>query len=288
MQARLTAAPKGFFSAFEIPIVRGRDFNGGEYAHSTVDASRPLSADAVIIGNDLARRLWGDANPLGKRLSMALTNVPNTSPMVVVGVVDAALAGRSDINEQIQVYVPYVPMNTGVIARTAGPAMPMLNAMRRVVAAEAPQMPIFSVQTMEQREAQLRRTILRASGAVAGGGLLALLLSAIGLYAVVSFVVGQRTREIGIRTALGAPRGRVIRMFFGKGLALGAIGLAIGLPLSLIATRLISSTLSWPLVATPLLGIAIGAIVLIVAAVAVWVPARRASTIDPIVALRSD
>ena len=289
MEALLTAAPEGYFDAFGIPIIRGRDFDAAEYARSSeADPSRAPSFDRVIIGSDLARRLWGNADPIGRRLAMALSASSDAAPLVVVGVVDAANAGPSDIDEQIRVYVPYAALNTGVIARTAGPALPMLNAMRRVVADEATRMPIVRAQTMEQREAESRRDMLRASGAVAVGGLLALLLSAIGLYAVVSFAVGQRTREIGIRTALGAQRGQVIRLFFANGLALSATGLVVGLPLSMIVTRLIDTTLNWPVTSPPLLGVGIGAVVLGVASVAVWIPARRASTIDPVVALRTE
>jgi predicted permease len=288
MQAQLTAAPRGYFNAFEVPIVRGRDFDAGEYAHPSDDTPRAPSFDVVIIGSDLARRLWGDANPLGRRLALPVSDRADSSAMVVVGVVDVAAAGPSDVNGKVRVYVPYSTMNTGVIARTTGPALPVINAMRKVVAAEAPQMPISRAQTMEQREAEARRNVLRTSGAVAGGGVLALLLSAIGLYAVVSFAVGQRTREIGIRTALGAQRGQVIRMFFTKGLALSAFGLILGLPLSMLVTRLMVTTLKWPLVSSPMLGVGIGAVVLVVASVAVWIPARRASTIDPVVALRTE
>jgi predicted permease len=286
MEAQLLVAPRGYFDAFDIPIVRGRDFEAGEHAHAPEDDS-PTSIDVVIVGSDLARRLWGDANPLGRRLTMAPSN-PAASAMVVVGVVDETAAGPSEVNDQVRVYVPYATMNTGVVARTAGPALPMLDAMRRTVAAEAPQMPILRAQTVEQREAETRRAVLRTSSAVAGGGLLALLLSAIGLYAVVSLAVGQRTREIGIRSALGAPRGRVVRMFFVQGLALSAFGLVLGLPLSVIATRLVADRLNWPLATSPLVGVAIGAVVLVVASVAVWIPARRASTIDPILALRTE
>jgi ABC-type antimicrobial peptide transport system permease subunit len=102
----------------------------------------------------------------------------------------------------------------------------------------------------------------------------------------VSFAVGQRTREIGIRTALGAQRRQVVRMFFLKGLGLSAVGLLLGLPLSLLATRLIHAKLNVPLSSSPLLGVAVGALVFVVASVAVWIPAHRASTIDPVLALR--
>jgi predicted permease len=288
IQSQLTAAPSGYFSAFDIPIVRGRDFEVGEYAHSSVDDGLTASYDAVIIGSDLARRLWGNANVLGRRLTMPVSGGSGSTRMVIVGVVDDAAAGPSEVNGRVRVYVPYATMNTGVIARTAGPALPMLNAIRRIVAAEAPRLPIYKAHTVEQREAESRRNLLRTSGAVAGAGLLALLLSAIALYAVVSFAIGQRTREIGIRTALGAQRGHVIRMFFANGLALSALGLGLGLPLSMIVTRLVATTLNWPLATSPLVGVAIGVVVLTVASLAAWIPARRASTIDPIVALRTD
>lgn len=280
METHLAAAPKGYFGAFGIPIVRGRDFGADEYAHPSGDALSP-SFDRAIVGRDLARRLWGAADPLGRRLLLP----GRSAGMVVVGVVDAE---PSEVNGQFRVYVPYSTVNTGVIARTAGPAQPMLAAMRAAAAAEAPQMPISRAETMQQREAEGRRTLLRTSGAVAAGGLLALLLSAIGLYAVVSFAVGQRTHEIGIRTALGARSGQVVRMFFANGLVLSALGLALGLPLSIIVTRLIAAALSWPLSTSPLLGLAIAAVVFVVASVAVWIPAHRASTIDPIIALRAE
>jgi predicted lysophospholipase L1 biosynthesis ABC-type transport system permease subunit len=211
-----------------------------------------------------------------------------SADLVVIGVVDQATAGPVVGNDLIRVYVPYSPVNDGVIARTAGPALPLLTDMRKVVAAATPQMPIVSAQTLEQRDAAARREALRISSALAGAGLLALLLSAVGLYAVVSFAVGQRTREIGIRTALGAQSGQVIRMFFGNGLALSALGLILGLPLSIIATRMIASALNWPLARSPMIGVAIAAFVLAVASAAVWIPARRASMIDPNEALRTE
>lgn len=292
VEAQLTAAPDGYFEAFEIPIVLGRGFDADEYAHPVLDPLRPLAVDAAIVGSDLARRLWGEASPLGRRLVIGPSPAPGVEPMVVVGVVrePAWLAGAaaSQASGQVRVYVPYASMDTGVIARTAGPALPLLEAMRTAVTAEAPRMPVARVQTMEQREAQQRGKILRAGGAAAGGGLLALLLSAIGLYAVVSFMVGQSTRDIGIRTALGAQSGQVVWLFFAGGLALSAVGLLLGLPLSMLATRQVAAVLRWPLARSPLLGLTIAVIVLLVASIAAWIPARRASSVDPMLCLRAE
>ncbi|AHG93426.1 MacB-like periplasmic core domain protein (plasmid) [Gemmatirosa kalamazoonensis] len=289
LDAQLTAAPRGYFAAFGVHVVRGRDFTDGERAPATHDPARPLSYDVVIVASDIARRLWGAADPLGRRLVIAGSDDGQGTAMTVVGVVDAAApAGPNDDAARVRVYVPYATMNTGVLARTTGPAAPMLDALRRAVAAEAPQLPIVRAQTMAEREAAFRRDVLRAGGAAAGGGLLALLLSAMGLYAVVSFAVAQRTAEIGIRTALGAGRGQVVRMFFARGLALSASGLVVGLPLSVLAARYAVGALHWSPTRTPVLGVAIGLVVLAVAAAAVWIPARRASAVDPIVALRTE
>ena len=213
-------------------LIRGRDFDARELIQRSDDGSHPVSFESVIIGDGLARRYWGAANPIGRRLQMAGARHVNEPPMVIVGVIDDAAAGPSEANGQIRVYVPYAPVNTGVIARTVGPAKASLEPMRKVVMDAAPQMPIYRAETMEQREAAFRRDVIRGGAVAAGGGLLALLLSAIGLYAVVSFSVGQRTREIGIRTALGAQRSTVVRMFLYEGARVERAG-----PPSRIATE---------------------------------------------------
>ncbi len=287
MAGQLQAAPRGYFPAFGIPILRGRDFDPRETVPPSLEFGPP-DHEVVIIGSDLAQRLWGEADPIGRRISLAISEPSSSAGMTVVGVVDAEVAGPSETNGLVRVYVPYATINTGVVVRTAGPALPMLNALRAAVAAEAPQMPVSRAETMAQREADIRRRMLRTSAAVAGGGVLALLLSAIGLYAVIAFSVAQRTREIGIRTTLGARSGQVVRMFFVRGLALSGLGLLLGLPLSILATRWIGAALNLPLIGSPLLGFGIAGAVLAVASLAVWIPSRRASRVDSIVALRTE
>jgi predicted lysophospholipase L1 biosynthesis ABC-type transport system permease subunit len=179
-------------------------------------------------------------------------------------------------------------MNTGVIARTRGPAAPLLDDLRRLSTTMAPQMSIVRAETLLQPEARSRRELRRAGGAAAIGGLLALLLSAVGLYSVVALAVGSRRREIGIRTALGAPRIAVVRMFFVRGVALSAVGLVLGLPLAVLAIRLVMGWLGWSVDVPPLLAAAVAAGVLGVAAVAAWIPARRPSAVDPVVTLGSE
>lgn len=287
MQASMTAAPRGYFAAHSIPIVRGRDFAGTEQVHASRDGEPP-SFDVAIIGSDLAERLWGSADPVGRRLVMGVPERAGSPGMEVVGVVAAAAAGPSDVNGLVRVYVPYAAMNTGVIARTAGPALPLLDEIRRAAASQVPDVPIQRAETMAQRQAEVRANVRRAGAGVAGGGGLALWLSALGLYAVISFSVAQRTREIGIRSALGAQPGQIIRMFIGRGLALGVAGLLLGLPLSLVAVRLITSALHWPVAALPALCIAVAGLVLAVVGAAAWVPARRAGRVDPLTALREE
>jgi ABC-type antimicrobial peptide transport system permease subunit len=145
------------------------------------------------------------------------------------------------------------------------------------------------VSTLAATEASQRRSIVQAITAAGGGGALALFLSAIGLYAVVSFAVGQRVREIGIRTALGAGRQEIVRLFLLRGLRLSLVGLALGLTFSIIVVRLMAlargedfqPSVVW-------LVVPIACVVTSVALAASWIPARRAAHVDPLDALRSE
>jgi ABC-type antimicrobial peptide transport system permease subunit len=149
-------------------------------------------------------------------------------------------------------------------------------------------MPIQAARTLSDIEAERTQVVLRISGAAAAGGLLALLLSAIGLYAVVAFAVGQRTREIGIRTALGAQRSQIVGMFFTRGVRLSLLGLMIGLPLGLIVLRIMTQMMNLTDQSTAMPATVVALFVLGVASLATWLPARRAAGIDPLITLRSE
>ena len=153
---------------------------------------------------------------------------------------------------------------------------------------EAPSLPVTRLTTLEAIESEQRRFMARVSAGAATAGVVALLLCAIGLYAVVAFAVGQRTREIGIRTALGADHRQIVGMFFLRGLRLSFVGLLIGLTLSIVVVRIIAVSVGNNSPGTMALAIVVASVVVGVASIATWVPARRAASIDPLSALRAE
>ncbi|HEY7500345.1 MAG TPA: ABC transporter permease [Vicinamibacterales bacterium] len=275
---RAQAAPPGYFSLMGIPIVRGRDF----------DAAIDDGGGAVVIGADLARRLWGQTDPIGRRFSTASPNRRSRGGLTIVGVVDDSRAGTAG-GDANRIYLPTVRVTSHLLIRTRGPAQPAIPEIRSVANTEAPELPLVRVSTLAATEASQRRSIVQAITAAGGGGALALFLSAIGLYAVVSFAVGQRVREIGIRTALGAGRQEIVRLFLLRGLRLSLVGLALGLTFSIIVVRLMAlargedfqPSVVW-------LVVPIACVVTSVALAASWIPARRAAHVDPLDALRSE
>jgi putative ABC transport system permease protein len=275
---RAHAAPPGYFALMGLPVVRGRDF----------EALDKEDKSAVVIGAGLARRFWGQADPIGRRFTSAGPNQRNTSTFVVVGVVDEAKAGPRAGSDDVQrIFVPSLRVTGHLLIRTAGPAQPVIPVIRSVANTEAPELPLISVSTLASIEASQRSSIVRVIAAVGAAGLLALLLSGIGLYAVVAFAIGQRVREIGIRAALGADRRQVVGLFLFRGLRLSLIGLSLGLTLSVVVVRLMALVRGEaPPAGTVGLAALVACVVIGVALLATWIPARRAVQIDPLHALR--
>jgi len=277
-QVRGIAAPAGYFPLMGISFVRGRDFDSAERSRD----------DAVIIGSGLARRLWGGADAISRRLSSVGRNLRGVPTFTVVGVVDDATTGVGEGEGEVaRIFMPRVHTTGHLLVRAQGPAEQVLPAIRAAAAEEAPALPIVAARTLAAVEAAERRSVVAAVSTAGGIGALALLLSAIGLYAVAAFAAGQRVREIGIRTALGADSRQVVRLFVRSGLRLGIAGLVIGLALGIGGARLISAAEGTePPEGLAALSALVAAFVMGVALLASWIPARRAARVDPLEALR--
>jgi predicted permease len=278
LQVRGIAAPAGYFALMGVSFVRGRDFDEAERVHD----------DVIVIGSGLARRLWDGADAIGRRLVSVGPTLHGTRTFTIVGVVDDATTGaRDDEGRGVRVYMPRVHTTGHLLVRTHGPAEHFLPAIRQAAADEAPRLPIVAARTIAAVEAAERRSVVTAITAAGGTGALALLLSAIGLYAVVAFAVGQRVREIGIRTALGAESRQVVGLFVWRGLSLCVFGLIIGLLLGIAGARVISAVQgSEPPTGILGLSVLVAMFVIGVALLASWIPARAAARIDPLAALR--
>jgi predicted permease len=287
----LEGAAPGWFGVVDVPIVLGRDVSLADTAATDYP---------VVIGSDLARRLWRGASPIGRTLaSPGLRGLEQDSiAMTVVGVYDATrrmpgmtwYGATTGGDEPVRVYTARGKhwRHDRVLVRTRGPAAPFVPELERFARVAAPSLPVTSILTLEQVDEKTYADALRASALAGAGGVLALLLASLGLYGVVSLAVRQRTREIGIRIAVGAHPQRVARMFVASGVRVSLIALGLGLPLSIAALKI---GLSQGLVIAPqvnvyLIGGVIALVLVVVASAAAWVPARRAALVDPARTLR--
>jgi predicted permease len=281
-----------YFKAMGIPLLEGRTFQHG-------DMDRPVRE--MIVGRATAKHFWPNESPIGKRIKTGGPNAPWSTIVGVVGDVhDEALT--MPVDEMVyQPVIGFVQPQGGVpdtlvaensvtltIRVAGGDPLSVFPAIRREIWAVDRNLPLVNVRTLAAgiSGAMARTTFtLTMIGAAAG---IALLLGAIGIYGVISYMVSLRTREIGVRIALGAPTAQVRRMVVRQGLGLAVIGAAIGLVGAVALSRLISSLLYGitPYDPVTLATVTLG--LLAVAAVASWLPAMRAAKIDPIEALRAD
>ena len=293
LQVLAIAAPEGYFALMSISFVRGRDFDAAERREERGQRAgipdrheRSGTDGAIVIGSRLARRLWGGADAIGRRFVSVGPNQLGIRTFTIVGVVDDATTGTRE-SDVARIFMPGVHTTGHLLVRTYGPAEHLLPTIRAAAADEAPALPVVAARTLAAGEASVRRSVVTAITAAGGTGALALLLSAIGLYAVVAFAVGQRVREIGIRTALGAESREVVRLFVKRGLHLCLLGLVLGLALGIGGVRIISAVEGRePPTGTLALAALVAVFVIGVALFASWIPARRAARIDPLEALR--
>ena len=273
-----------YFKAMGIAIPRGRAF---------LPADRTGTAPVVIVNEAAAKRVWKDVDPLGHelRIGTRLGLGGEQAGGAVVGVAADVREFGPTVPAPPTLYLPYaqrpVPYLT-MVAKSRGDAASLIEPVRAVLRDLDPDVPMYAVRSMEQLVSNAiaqPRLYLLLIASFAGT---AMLLAAIGLYGVLAYAVGQRTREIGIRLALGAKRGEVLRMVMTQAGRLAVAGVAIGLLAALVATRALRSQLFEIAPTDTFTYVMVGAGLLVIALIAAWIPARRASRIDPLAALRHD
>ncbi len=269
-----------FFETMRTPIVRGREFSAQD------DASSP---SVCVVNESFARRFWPDQDPIGRRVMMGRFR-PEKSWVTIVGVArDVQPDIRNESTELHQIYFPVAHGGTwsrGLVVRTATDPLAIVGPLRAAVDELSPNIPIFSVATMDELLAGSRsqtRFIAFLMGAFA---LLALVLAAVGIYGVVSTTVSQLTHEVGIRVALGARSHDILKMIMGRASLLVGAGIVLGLLSSVAATRLLSTLLFEVSPLDPTIFVFVPMLLAVVVAIASYLPARRAAKLDPLVALR--
>jgi putative ABC transport system permease protein len=276
--AHLGAVSGGYFGAMGIPIIRGRTFT---------EADRGDAPGVAIVNLTFATKYWPGENAIGKRLKFDAEG----PGMTVVGIAgDARQLGLAMAPPPI-LYLPYAvfPLPfTNVVVRSSAPDSVVASVLRAQLRAVDPQMPpgeVVSLETLLNRSVSQPRFRTMLVGAFA---LMALTLAAVGVYGLISYSVSQRTREIGIRMALGAQPRQVATPVLREALKLALIGMAIGIVGAYATARLLSRFLFGVGTADPLTFASVSALLLVVAFVASYIPSRRAMRVDPIVALRTD
>ena len=265
-----------YFRTMDLPMVRGRAFTAQDVAHAP---------HVVVINEAIAERLWPDRDPIGKRLQRAWGG----EPLEVIGIVkDAKYRSLFEVR-RLTFYQPlaqsYQPAMV-IHVRAQGDARPIGQMIQRTVGELDKDLPVYRLQTLADRlDNSLGQQRLGAT-LVTAFGLIALVLAAIGLYAALGYAVTQRTREIGIRMALGARGEDVRRQILREAMALAVVGLGAGLTGAVAATRVMRSQLYGVTPTDPTSFVAVSAVLVGVALLASYLPARRATKVDPMVALR--
>jgi putative ABC transport system permease protein len=272
----------GYFSTMGIPLVRGREFNEGD----TLDTTR-----GVVVSEKTAKHYWPNEDPIGKRLKPGATTDKDIPWRTVIGVVKDVRQNDFIAEPKMQMYFSYKQVGqlvaNALIVRTSVDPLSLATPARNAIWSVDKDQPVANIDSMEnivagavarQRFSMLLLAIFAA---------LALVLAAVGIYGVMSYTVAQQTREIGIRIALGAKPRDVLKMTVKQGLKLVGLGLVIGLPSAFILTRVMASLLFGISATDPITFLSISLVVLAVALLASYLPALRATKVDPMIALRA-
>jgi predicted permease len=275
--ATLMFTSDGFFSAMGIPILAGRDLS---------QQDRQGTPIALVINQALAKKYFPGRSPIGQTITFGDTN-----HFAIVGVVGDVRQGSVDETPTPRIYASAYQIfrvKTNLVVRTQGDPQLMIKRVEDAIRSVDPQQTITSAFTLEDAvgDAVARPRLLTVLLGLFGA--MGLILGALGIYGVLAYLVSQRTREIGVRLALGARPRDVLGMVVGRGLRLAGLGVAIGLAASLVLTRLMQGVLYGVTPTDPLTFSGVAVALLAVAAFASWLPARRATRVDPLVALRAE
>ncbi|HTM24712.1 MAG TPA: ABC transporter permease [Vicinamibacterales bacterium] len=279
--SQLTVASADYFDVMGIRLVRGRTFSEQDDARG---------APVAVVTESIARHSWPGRDPLGKRLHLGGPHA-NAPWMTVVGVVQDVRTRRLEDDPRPTLYRPLkqaTGLSLSLVLKTGADPDRLRYALAAEVRAVDPDLPTYGVRTMDEMVALATASRRFSTELLGAFAILALVLAAVGIYGVMAFVVGQRTREIGIRIALGARPGAVVRLVLRQALTLAALGIAGGVAAAVMATRLLAGLLFQVRATDPITYTLIVALLGSTAAVAAWRPARRAARVDPIRALRAD
>jgi putative ABC transport system permease protein len=268
-----------FFETLHVPLRAGRFLNNGD---------GPEAPRVAAISERMAHRWWSNESPIGKRIKIGAPDSKN-SWVTIVGVVGDLMHNPYDRQPRRTLYLPYLQSPAGWMdlgVRTAGDPLRVATAVTAAIRSVDPEQPITEIQTMEKSIHNSAIGLNYMAVLMGVFGVIALVLSAIGVYGVMAYVVSEQTHEIGIRLALGAARQNVLLMVFRRGMLTAAVGLAVGLPAAFGFARLMASLVYGVSATDPVTFAGITLALVAATALAVYVPAQRAMRIDPIVALR--
>jgi putative ABC transport system permease protein len=295
--APFRVATPHYFSALGIPLRRGRLFNDGDARQSVplirwfpqqpypLGYDKPQATPVAIVSEGAAKQFWPGSDPIGQRIRVMFS-----PDVTIVGVVGDVHHNGLELPSYPHIYLPHnqEPWNSvSLVVRTAVPPTDLAPAVRERMHAADPALPI-SVRTMaDVVSASVGRPRLYATTTAIFGSV-ALLLALVGIFGVVSYVAAQRTREIGVRMALGAQRREILMLVVGQGMRPIAVGIGLGVLTAIGVTRFMSKLLFHVTPLDPLTFVAVTMLLVLVAIVACWIPARRATQVDPLTSLRAE
>lgn len=268
----------GYFSTLRIPLTEGRDFNASDRANTAL---------VVVVNEAMAKHFWPNENALGKRFHF----IDETKLREIVGIVGNTVIDNIGEQPQPVIYMPYAQDYSpfaAIVVRTKGDPQSIVPSVRAQIQSLDPSLAITNVQTIGQIIGQGLWAPRMGAALLGLFGMLALILATVGVYGVLWYSVTQQTRDIGIRMALGAEPSTVLKLVVGEGLKLTAAGLVVGLIGAVLGVRVLSSLLFNVSTYDPVTFVGVSLVLILTAALACYIPARRATRVDPLIALRCE